>query len=883
MAGGIEGFIQFRSPVFTVGASHNTFVKVTTSLNCLCTKPIYNVLITHKPHESESFRVHREAFIASLDRWMHQRVRFHGLDRATLFSGQLNEATVWRYVPERSTLQIVLTGSNLVPSTTHICPNWPTNLLPCIDLNVTGSYRHFCAVECYGCGNNAGREAFLNTHSFSSSPLSPGLRIRVFGLWIFGSCYLQPGIFTSWRSESGSLTTFPSSPLHLDVTSPADSALRLALMKIFTPPLDAMDSDCQEKASLWAESAFNALFDNVKRIETPPAIRFADKFIRPHEHAPSPHLGHRLLTTGDLNDVSSAFQSAGEPINLSGRTFQFFEPRVTPQETILIGRLGMEAVTGALTIGPVFISKQSASVPLLLLSPSMTDLGMRSLFNEVVLIRRPRLVVAAMSSETSTVVRAFGRCLATLPRLCVICDAALKSVSVDTVSARDPPSLHLAEVVAEPILLRYVSSPTNPPTSFTIRYESARGHNGNSNGRSSSSLHHLELHSSAALWAFASGLFNIGHRIHLCCACDGGSGPRVVSEPKDAPWSSACHHLVGLYHWRILSVKEVLDLLKVGTIRNREQQKRWISIQGYVLRHEFCAPNGGDRQSIRLWLIDRHSIDPCASSPLCIDFFVPNSTDTRATADLFRLPCLTHICLFKVRLRGRRLFLPLSPNRLQVSPNGLYSYFSTDISRCFCSCFPGSVNNPVCSVCTMHESMRTTTEVIPSALVPLTPMNLLYEAKGRKTCLVHIIRCLKFNVFRLEGSVNVQLKILVTDGSATGVVCYNFDYTSQASCYPRTAATPSLQWLVALLGLEEPLTLQVLTHLSTVSEDAEDPVRVGLGVWFDSPGFLRPISLTLEKDITNEVNSYWRLNTVFIGREVRLPIAPVQKFHLTCC
>lgn len=92
----------------------------------------------------------------------------------------------------------------------------------------------------------------------------------------------------------------------------------------------------------------------------------------------------------------------------SGRTLQFFEPLVTSQEIILTGRLGMNAATGALMIGPIFDSKESANVPLLLLSPSPTDLGIQNLFNEVVLVRRPRLVVAVTSDETSTVC-AFGQ------------------------------------------------------------------------------------------------------------------------------------------------------------------------------------------------------------------------------------------------------------------------------------------------------------------------------------------------------------------------------------------------------------------------------------------------------------------------------------------
>lgn len=169
--------------------------------------------------------------------------------------------------------------------------------------------------------------------------------------------------------------------------------------------------------------------------------------------------------------------------------------------------------------------------------------------------------------------------LTNLPRLCVVCDAALKILSVDTVGRSDPPSLPSAEMAAKPILLRYVSSPTTPPISFNIRYESAGDDRRNSDGPSSSSLRCLELHSSAALWGFARGFFNTGHRIHLCCVRDGGGGPQVVSEPRNAPWSSDCHHLVGLYQWRILSVQEVQHLLKIDTTSNRQRQKKWISIQ----------------------------------------------------------------------------------------------------------------------------------------------------------------------------------------------------------------------------------------------------------------------------------------------------------------
>ena len=80
MATEIEGYIQFRSPVFTVEASQNIMIQITRYLNCFCTKPICNILITWETSEAESARAHREAFVRSLDRWIHRRVIFRALD-----------------------------------------------------------------------------------------------------------------------------------------------------------------------------------------------------------------------------------------------------------------------------------------------------------------------------------------------------------------------------------------------------------------------------------------------------------------------------------------------------------------------------------------------------------------------------------------------------------------------------------------------------------------------------------------------------------------------------------------------------------------------------------------------------------------------------------
>ena len=85
----IEGFIQFRSPVFAIGLTKNILIKLTNSLNCLCNKPIYNILITWESTEAESARLHRESFITSLNSWIHQRVLIRALSYSARFVDQV--------------------------------------------------------------------------------------------------------------------------------------------------------------------------------------------------------------------------------------------------------------------------------------------------------------------------------------------------------------------------------------------------------------------------------------------------------------------------------------------------------------------------------------------------------------------------------------------------------------------------------------------------------------------------------------------------------------------------------------------------------------------------------------------------------------------------
>lgn len=54
--------------------------------------------------------------------------------------------------------------------------------------------------------------------------------------------------------------------------------------------------------------------------------------------------------------------------------------------------------------------------------------------------------------------------------------------------------------------------------------------------------------------------------------------PLPVMEPRGAPISSSCHHLVGLYNWKILSVSEVLDLVRNDAFRGDIKQNKGVMI-----------------------------------------------------------------------------------------------------------------------------------------------------------------------------------------------------------------------------------------------------------------------------------------------------------------
>ena len=174
-------------------------------------------------------------------------------------------------------------------------------------------------------------------------------------------------------------------------------------------------------------------------------------------------------------------------------------------------------------------------------------------------------------------VHLFFYSLYNLPRLCVLCDTLPIRLSAEI-----PPKSPKFDVKQlEPILLRYISSPSRDST-FDIRFERTGINN------FSSSLERLKLHSSAALWALAVGRLNVGRRIHLHCD---GDIPKFVREPTSAPLGSSCHHLVGLSNWRILGVRET-QVTIANAANHALKRSRWISIQVRIK----SSSGGGNKQ-----------------------------------------------------------------------------------------------------------------------------------------------------------------------------------------------------------------------------------------------------------------------------------------------
>lgn len=193
----------------------------------------------------------------------------------------------------------------------------------------------------------------------------------------------------------------------------------------------------------------------------------------------------------------------------------------------------------------------------------------------------------------------------------------------------------------------------------------------------------------------------------------------------------------------------------------------------------------------------------------------------------------------------------------------------------FCQCFADKPINPVCTKCEPRDDSHLT----ETSFEPTLPrMQFLIDETSPKSCLVHIIRCLSFKVQPIEGTdaVCVALKMIISDGSTTALG-YFVPEKIMAS-----GSSPSLRQLANLLGLEESITRQLVAHMfEKVNVDANDPFNVGLSAWLASPGFLRQVWLTLEKDPgSSSAGSYWRLNKVNMGREIFLAIPPMPKFRV---
>nr|CDS30981.2 hypothetical transcript [Hymenolepis microstoma] len=588
---------------------------------------------------------------------------------------------------------------------------------------------------------------------------------------------------------------------------------------------DALDANSLKTAYSITKSA---LVDLYPESNSPSlfSIRLADEFIRVREFAPSSYSKCKLLTISDLMEYHTSFQPTNECINVNGTKIRFFEPITTSphQELILIGCLEMKPQTGGLVFKTLFPSIQPSELPLVFTNITKSTLS-NNLLGEIILIRQPHLIVTERADgHNHAHIRAFGHCLTDIPEICIRCDSTPRSLSTQVSSRLSKEEEEPESSTSGPIMLRYVSSLSSDGSRFSIRCE----HN-----LVSSSLQDVELYSPLCLWTFSCGLFTVGRRIHLKCWVSPNNDqtsrqiPMPVMEPQGAPLSSSCRHLVGLYNWRILSISEVLDLLRNDAFRDEIGQNRevMVSIQGYFLKHSVPSRrkiSNNNRRKISLWLVDSYRHDRTASSPLRIDFIVSGS-DNRAADELLCLPRLTHLCIFKACLQGSRFILPLSPNRFQVSPNSLASYLASSDVNELCRCFPDEHVNPVCSVC-LPQGTTEVSEVTPEVTLPR--MDFLCDEKTPKTCLVHIIRCLNFKVINMEGedSVRIILKIIVSDGSATALGHFDSGELNVSG------SSPALRRLATLLGLEESLVRQVVINMSRVNEEAKDPVSVGLNL-----------------------------------------------------
>lgn len=151
--------------------------------------------------------------------------------------------------------------------------------------------------------------------------------------------------------------------------------------------------------------------------------------------------------------------------------------------------------------------------------------------------------------------------------------------------------------------------------------------------------------------------------------------------------------------------------------------------------------------------------------------------------------------------------------------------------------------------------------------------------------------------------VKVSLKLLISDGTATAVGIFASENCQQIVTQSQTTLTSistidlpasptpksnrlgldtsTIRHLSILMGLEETFMLQIVRHLAenTDTSAEEDPVRAGLDAWFASPGFQRPLMLTLREEQT--AGGHWSLRKAMLGGgEVRLSIPPAKRMQI---
>lgn len=491
------------------------------------------------------------------------------------------------------------------------------------------------------------------------------------------------------------------------------------------------------------------------------------------------------------------------------------------------------------------------------------------------------------------------------------------------------------------VFLRHVGAGLSP-TIFTFKYDVTASVE---EANSTTSLGSLTVCGEVARRAYCSGIFQVGSTLLLELPVPPGdpgvgtTSTQLISVTRVAqPFErklSTCRHLVGLFRCKVLSIAEASRLL--GSLSSRScylspsGDHFRINLQGLIARC-LVRPDGHSRSKGSIWLVD--PLPPTPSVPqLRVDFFSDSSL-----SDLRRLPALTRVCLFKARAYWShsdccwKLVIPLHPNRFQVdaipsfvaSTSGGFPFDSTMVHESEeeeeevrvdpCPQCSVKLTTQEASQCRSFPGFDVSSSSSLSALSILAFCESDYSGDA-KFYLVDLLKCLKLQITFSKAlaasnpTASVQLKCLVSDGSAAAIITFDTDdfcpkppgkdATAMSSTfYPDSMVALStssrqsllpcreqLDRLSLLLGLNPSMTLDLLQSVmrlgytvwtwqppskeTTGLQDAaneEHAVGLALTNWLSSPGFLRPLRLALvHTRPMGRRQAPWRLRKTKLG------------------